>query len=128
MPTKRASAADLEDRRRARAEAQAVFDDLAQAYTGRPGVTRGSMFGSTGLQVREKFFAFVGRDGRLITKLPPERAAILVGSGCAEPVRAGRNATREWVGVLDPREPAADGGWSALLEESYEYVRSLSSA
>lgn len=90
---------DVDQRPERRAEAQRRFDILAVGFIDRPGVSRGPMFGSIGLRAGDRFFAFVGRDGRLVVKLPPAQAATLVSAGEAAPVRAGRNLTREWVAV-----------------------------
>ncbi|MDQ3811011.1 MAG: TfoX/Sxy family protein [Chloroflexota bacterium] len=109
------------ERRARRAAAQEVFDALAVDYLGRPGVSSGPMFGSQGLRSDGKFFAFVGRAGDLVLKLPPEQAAALVAGGQATAVRAGRNATREWVSV--PRSPGeGTARWSILLEDAYRYA------
>jgi hypothetical protein len=104
-----------------RAEGQAILEMLAAGYDNRPGVDRAPMFGSVGLRFRDRFFAFVGRDGALVVKVPERRAGELVASGRAAAIRAGRNATREWVGLPVPRDGRA-GEWTALLAEAYEYA------
>ena len=59
------------------------------------------MFGSNGLRCRDSAFAFVGRDGNLIAKLPAAHAP-LVAEGKATATLAGRQTTREWVGIPSP--------------------------
>ncbi|HEV7168296.1 MAG TPA: MmcQ/YjbR family DNA-binding protein [Micrococcaceae bacterium] len=107
-------------RRRRRQASQLIFDTVAAEFGGRPEVSRAPMFGSSGLRLGGKFFAFVGGDGQLVIKLPAEEAAALVAAGAAEPVRAGRHATREWVGVT-----ARDGcapEWHRLVAEAHTYA------
>jgi len=41
------------------------------------------MFHSEGLTTHGKFFAFIGRDGQLILKLPEQEAAALIADGHA---------------------------------------------
>ncbi|MFC4943630.1 hypothetical protein [Pseudonocardia sp. GCM10023141] len=108
-----------DERRSRRRAAQAVFDELAEAHLGRPGVDRATMFGSAGLRVGTKFFAFVGSAGQLIVKVPAARAEALVAAGLGTPVRVGRAAAREWVGV-----PGQDR-WPGLLDEARTYVSAL---
>ena len=91
------------------AAARVLFDDLAVDHLGRPHVTMGRMFASEGLAVHGKIFAFVGRDGRLILKLPRARADELTGAGATEPVVLGGRTMREWVGVRCPTLRQAPG-------------------
>src|SRR6185369_5005111 len=103
-----------DERRARRAASQEVFDELAEGFLSQPGVNRGLMFGSWGLRWGEKFFAFVGRAGDLVVKLPEEHAAGLVARDEASAVKAGRNPTREWVSV--PLAAAADASrWRKLV-------------
>jgi TfoX/Sxy family transcriptional regulator of competence genes len=111
----------LAARRAERAASQKIFDTLATQYLQQPDVTQGPMFGSQGLLRNGKFFAFVGRTGDLVLKLPESRAAALVGSGEATAVRAGRNATREWVSV--PRPARGTDRWSELLAQAYDHAQ-----
>jgi len=66
------------------------------------------MVGSNGLRCRDSVFAFVGRDGNLIAKLPAAHAP-LVAEGKATAILAGRQTTREWVGIPSPATVAAAG-------------------
>src|SRR3954468_14204433 len=112
--------AEDEERRARRAAAQTLFDGLSDEFVLKTDVNRALMFGSTGLRRGDKFFAFVGRAGDLVLKLPEEQAAALVASGEATAVKAGRNPTREWVSV-----PLGAGGdttrWRELIGEAYQY-------
>ncbi|MGI8887449.1 MAG: hypothetical protein ACR2GB_00510 [Nocardioidaceae bacterium] len=54
---------DATKRRCRRAASQDRFNILTTDYAGRPGVSRGRMFGSDGLRVNGKFFAFIGGEG-----------------------------------------------------------------
>jgi hypothetical protein len=47
-----------------------IFDEVASRYLQREGVDIGPMFGSAGLRIRGKVFAFQGYQGGLIAKLP----------------------------------------------------------
>lgn len=109
-------------RRRA---AQQLFDALAVDYLDLPGISRANMFGSHGLRVDAKFFAFVGREGQLIVKLPAAQAEALVRTGEASPVRAGRQTMREWIGTRPAHHDSTDR-WPSLISDAYRYVASLS--
>lgn len=113
-------------RRAQRVRSQRLFDEIAEEYLDRSEVSGGRMFASQGLAVREKFFAFVGREGRLILKLPAEDATALVVDGLAEPVTIGKRTMREWVGV--PLPDPAPGDWPALMAAAYQYVALAGSA
>lgn len=114
--------------RRLRAEAQAVLDRLSTDYLGRPGVEPDRMFGSAGLKVNGRFFAFIGREGRLILKLPARQAADLVAAGKAHPVSIGRRTTREWVGLPMPDPPADTTEWERALADAHRYVAAVTAS
>lgn len=63
-----------------------IFDGICADYLGRTGVDIGPMFGSEGLRIRGKVFAFMGHRDGLIAKLP-------------------ESASTSW------RRPAAPSGW-----------------
>ena len=113
------------NRRQLRAAAQAVLDRLSGDYIVRPGVERDRMFGSDGLKVNGKFFAFIGREGRLILKLPASQAADLVAAGKAEPVTIGSRKTREWVGLPMPGAPGDTAEWKRALADAHSYVAAV---
>jgi TfoX/Sxy family transcriptional regulator of competence genes len=81
-------------------------------------VSRGSMFGSSGLRTGRKFFALWWHD-QLVLKLPPDRLQELVTAGTAQPFEPmeGR-AMNGWVVV----EPAA--GWPPLVDQARAFVES----
>lgn len=118
---------ELDQRRIRRKSAQQLFDTLAIYFLTLPRVNRGSMFGSNGLRIDTKFFAFIGRDGQLVIKLPAAQAAALVSAGEASPIRAGRNITREWIGVPCPADHTRPEQWQGLLSDAYHYAASLTS-
>ena len=113
------------NRRQLRAAAQAVLDQLSGDYIVRPGVESDKMFGSDGLKVNGKFFAFIGREGRLILKLPASQAADLVATGKAEPVTIGSRTTREWVGLPMPGTPGDPAEWKRALADAHRYVAAV---
>jgi len=119
---------DAAERRIRRAEGQRLLDDLAADYSGRAGVDRALMFGSTGLRIGGKFFAFVGADGDLIVKVPAVRAAAVRAHGEASPVQVGRNATREWISVPATAVEGPAGLWREVLSDAYHHVASSSVA
>ncbi|TAM90799.1 MAG: hypothetical protein EPN43_05180 [Jatrophihabitans sp.] len=105
----------------ARRLAQLDFDDLTAPYLGRSGADRAAMFGGSGLRLNGKFVGFVASGGRLVLKLPAERAAAVIAGGGGEPVTVGGRATREWVGVPH----AAVASWPALIGEAFDYMSAL---
>lgn len=115
-------------RRARRAQGQQLLDQLAVDYADRTRVDRAIMFGSTGMRVDGRFFAFVGNHGQLIVKVPAGRAAALMASGAATPVRVGRNPAREWIGLSRPASGEESDSWRALLLEAYRYVTTLHAA
>lgn len=105
-----------------RAHGQRLLDHLAADYANRSGVDRATMFGSTGLRVEGRLFAFVGTDGQLIVKVPAARAAALTATGKATPVRIGRHPAREWISIPLPASEEDRECWSALLSDAYSHV------
>ncbi|MFZ2501258.1 MAG: hypothetical protein WAW88_01105 [Nocardioides sp.] len=76
----------------------------------------------------EAFFAFVGRDNRLILKLPAARARELLADAVVAPVEIGTRVMREWVAVAYPDAPDDTGGellWADLIAEARSYVATL---
>ena len=98
---------------------QQRFDDIADGYTSRPGVSYGQIWHNDGLKVNGKIFAMTVR-GELVVKVPAAQARGLVEGGSGRPFepRPGR-AMKEWVVVAD------DGDWPALIADAYAYVSSL---
>ena len=102
----------------AQARAHEIFDPIATAYLAWDGVDIGPMFGSEGLRVRGKVFAFVGSRGRLVVKVPEDRADEIVAAGLADRMEMRGRAMREWLVV----EPAEAEHWQALTAEAFAYV------
>ncbi|GAA3036488.1 hypothetical protein [Microbacterium dextranolyticum] len=99
-------------------EPRAVFDDIAAEYLVRPGVDIGPMFGSEGLRIRGKVFAFLASRQSLIAKLPEARVTELDRSGRAERLTMRDRAMREWVLV----DPEAIDLWPAVIAEAFAFV------
>lgn len=100
------------------ARAHAIFDPLAEAYLKIPGVDIGSMFGSEGLRIRGKVFAFVGHRGAMVVKLPAPRVDELDGNNGMERMIMRERAMREW--MLVPVD--AEDRWGPLLAEAFAFV------
>ena len=113
---------ELDQRRNRRRSGQQLLDTLAPYFLTLPRVNRGNMFGSNGLRIDTKFFAFIGSDGELIIKVPEAQAAALVSVEEASPIRIGRNNAREWIGVLHPADHTRPEQWQGLLSDAYHYA------
>jgi hypothetical protein len=98
--------------------AHAIFDPIAAEYLERPGVDIGPMFGSEGLRVRGKVFAFVGYKGALVVKVPAARADEIEAAGDGERMRMRGRTMREWVVVPVDR---ADR-WAPLTADAFAYL------
>ncbi|MFF2493416.1 hypothetical protein [Agromyces sp. NPDC058064] len=96
----------------------ALLGEFAPELLAEPGVAFGRMFGSEGLSVRGKFFAFVSSHGDLVVKLDADRIAA---SELDNMVMRGR-PMREWAVV-----PAAEGvdRWREVAREAYAFVDSI---
>ncbi len=100
------------------ARAHAIFDPIAAEYLARPGVDIGPMFGTEGLRIRGKIFAFVGYLGGLVVKVPAARADEIVAAGTAERMTMRERTMREWLFV----ERGEHEQWPALIAEAFAYV------
>jgi hypothetical protein len=98
--------------------AHAIFDPIAAEYLGRPGVDIGPIFGSEGLRVRGKVFAFVGHKGALVVKVPVSRADEIEAAGDGERMQMRGRTMREWVVVGPDR---ADR-WAPLTADAFTYL------
>lgn len=98
--------------------ARAVFDDLCVEYLARPGVDIGPMFGSEGLRIRGKVFAFMGYRGALVAKLPSARIDILAATGRAERMIMRDRPLREWILV----DADAVDLWPEIVAEAFAFV------
>jgi hypothetical protein len=103
-----------------------LFEAIVSEFTGRPGVSVGTGFGSTpGLRVGGKIFAMLGGE-RLVVKLPKARVDEMVAAGDGErfdPRRDGR-LMKEWVTVSTRLAQQ----WPQLVEEALHFVSSASGA
>lgn len=111
----------MADNEPAKTRAQAIFDPIAEEYLARPGVDIGPMFGSEGLRIRGKVFAFVGYRGSLVLKVPEARADELVADGTVERMLMRGRPMREWVLV----DATASKLWKGLTAEAYAYIDEL---
>ncbi|WP_136706258.1 TfoX/Sxy family protein [Agromyces sp. H66] len=104
----------MDDRTRGRER----LDELAPDLLARPDVAWKRMFGTEGLSVRGKVFAFAAHDGSLAVKLPTERIDEL---GLDRMVMGGRTM-REWA-----RVPLTDdvGRWRAITDDAHAFVDSI---
>lgn len=100
------------------ARAHEIFDPIAAELLTRPGVDIGPMFGSEGLRIRTKVFAFVGYRGALVVKLPSARIDDLVAEGTAERMVMRDRPLREWAFL--PLESGAS--WGPLIHEAFTFV------
>lgn len=100
------------------AAAHAIFDPIAQDYLIRRDVDIGPMFGSQGLRIRGKVFAFVGYRGGLGLKVPEARADALVADGSVERMVIRDRPLREWVFADSGRSAL----WEPLMAEAFAYV------
>ena len=103
------------------ARSYAIFDPIAQELLGRDGVDIGPMFGSEGLRIRGKVFAFIASGGELLVKVPEARADELVAAGTAARMVMRERTMREWVTV----DSGAPEHWASLIAESFAYVDEL---
>ena len=101
------------------ARAHEIFDPIARRYVERPGVDIGVMFGSEGLRVRSKVFAFVGHVGGLVVKIPEARVTELAEQGAAERMVMRGRPMREWA-TLDVHAGAER--WDDLIAEAFDYL------
>lgn len=100
------------------ARAHEIFDPIAARYLERPGVDIGPMFGSEGLRIRGKVFAFVGYLSSLVVKVPEARAGEIVASGVAVRMVMRDREMREWLLV----DQDAAKHWDPLIAEAFAYV------
>jgi hypothetical protein len=106
------------------ADAQSLFDELVDEYSGQPGVTYGRMMASKGLRVHGKIFAMLNH-GALVVKVPADRVTELLSQEGIMPFepRPGRRM-REWVVIPVPKA-TGDVEWPAITAEAFAYVSSL---
>jgi hypothetical protein len=100
------------------AHGHTLFDPLAEPYLASADVDIGPMFGSRGLRVRGKVFAFVGHLGDMVVKLPAARVDELDGGGGLERMVIRERVMKEWLIV----PVTAAKRWKALLAEAFAFV------
>ncbi|MGF7121880.1 hypothetical protein AB4Z09_27940 [Rhodococcus sp. TAF43] len=107
--------------------ARALLDELAADFLREPAVEFGTMFRSPGLRVDGKIFAFLGRDRRLIVKLPRPRAEEILRAGAAQEVTMGKRTMKEWV-AFPVDDDDLDGTlttWRHAAREAHDFVVGL---
>ena len=98
-----------------------LFDAVAEAHLGDPGVTEGRMFGSPCLKISGKVFACLVK-GELVVKLPSARVDELALRGGAARFDPGMGTQmKEWAAVA----PRAAEEWVDLSAEARDFVASL---
>lgn len=110
----------LEAAAREEPEIDPRFAPVVKAMLRAPGVTYGGRkgFGSTGLKVRGKLFAFISSRGRFVAKLPRERVEALVAGKAGKPFEPGPGRVmKEWIEV-----DGKPGSWLALAAEAHRFV------
>jgi hypothetical protein len=103
---------------------EAAFARVATALSRDPRVdppelARAKGFGSKGLKVARKLFAFRSSRGDLVLKLPAARVDALVAAGAGERYDPGHGRLmKEWVAI----DPASGKRWLALAKEALEHA------
>ncbi|MEN2738551.1 TfoX/Sxy family protein [Microbacterium sp. X-17] len=105
-------------REEARRQGHLLFDPIAEEYLPLDGVDIGRMFGSDGLRIRGKVFAFVGFAGDLMLKLPASRIDALAAEGVAARMVMRGREMREWLRVEQDRPEQ----WAPLTAEAYAFL------
>lgn len=101
-------------------KAHQIWDGLVPRFEALPDVALGRMFGTVGLGVRGKMFAFVG-SGALIAKVGEQHAAELIDRGVAELTVMRDRAMREWVTVQIEDEDE----WEPVIRTAHAFVDSI---
>lgn len=104
-------------------KAHQIWDGLVPQFEALPDVALGRMFGTVGLGVRGKMFAFVG-SGALIAKVGERHAAELIDRGIAELTVMRERAMREWVTVQIENEEE----WEPVMRTAHAFVDSITPA
>lgn len=104
------------------ARGREIFDPLAEQHCRLPGIDIGPMFGTEGLRVRGKVYAFVVHNGSLVVKLPEQRIGELVAGGEAGPTIMRGRPLREWAEV--PIEAGA-ARWAQFVGEARVFVDAI---
>ncbi len=110
--------------REAMTRGRVLFDPIAATHLSRDEVDLGPMFGTEGLRVRGKVYAFVTHSGALVAKIPNARIDELTTDGATRMRMRGREL-REWVEVPLAAGPQA---WADVVEEAYAFVDRITPA
>ncbi|WP_040168097.1 TfoX/Sxy family protein [Microbacterium gorillae] len=98
-----------------------LFDGLAPEFEALPDVALGRMFGTVGLGVRGKIFAFIGNTGDLVVKVGADRVASASADGVGEAkVMRGRPMS-EWLSVQIEHHDL----WRDLMREACDHVDTI---
>lgn len=101
------------------ADAQEQFQTIMDNFDGASDVSRGKMFGSTGLKTNGKVFAMLVKD-RLVVKLPRARVEVLVAARRGLHFDPGHGRLmKEWISV---GFEAGESDWSSLVQEAKDYI------
>lgn len=99
-------------------KAKSIWDDLVPQFEKLPDVALTRMFGTVGLGIRGKVFAFLGSDGDLIAKIGEHRTESLERDGVGErKVMRGR-PMREWISLQIEKEEI----WAEVMTEARDFV------
>jgi hypothetical protein len=106
-------------KRAGNSEVDSHFAPVVAAFKNR-WVTRGGKgFGSTGLKVNGKLFAFMSSQVKFVAKLPRERVDEMVNAGKGEHFDPGHGRLmKEWIAV-----DAGAADWVSLAGEAYRFVK-----
>lgn len=96
------------------------FQPVVAAFAKDRSVTHGGKgFGSSGLKVNGKLFAFVSSKGQFVVKVPKDRVEELVRAGKAEQFDPGHGRRmKEWAAIQ-----SAASDWTQLAREAHRFVR-----
>lgn len=100
-------------------QGRVLFDPIAEEHCLLPEVDIGRMFGTEGLRIREKVYAFVVHNGSLVVKLPEGRIGELVATDEAEHMIMRGRPMREWAEVPISAGPER---WARLIDEARAFV------
>ena len=103
------------------ARGHAIFDPIAERLCALPDVDMGRMFGTDGVRVRGKVFAFVAHNGSLVLKLPEERIGEIIADGTGAPMIMRGRPLREWAEIT----PETSGAWAGLVDEAHHFVDTI---
>ena len=103
-----------------KSEIDSRFLPVIAAFAKDRDVTHGGKgFGSSGLKLRGRLFAFVSSKGQLVVKVPKSRVEELVVAGAAEPFDPGHGRRmKEWAAI---RSSSID--WVQMAREAHRFVK-----